>query len=326
MGIFQDYKRALDLRQQAPQMKPELSGTKEPQSPLFNQKRFYQITPRYQEPEQPQVDSSNAIGSLAEMLGPTPAEREAREQAALKHKNKMQMWAGLMDGLRHLGNLYYATKGATPQQFNSPYALIEQNYERDRKRRDDDANYSRQYAQALYRLQQQAKDADRRDMLAKAQAKWYDSREEIARTKAENDRLKAEKYIELQDGRIAKLNAETGQIEELLPLKQEEIRSRIGENNRYTGGSGGNGRGNSTGGNGRGRGAYTDIEYIDEKGRKVKKHIPTTGNNPGKAPADQRQPTRTVTKKKSQKKQGKSNTSRNNGVDTSKLAGFSIHK
>ena len=40
----------------------------------------------------PVVDSANAIGSLADLLGPTPAEREAQERRMLQNKSKMQIW------------------------------------------------------------------------------------------------------------------------------------------------------------------------------------------------------------------------------------------
>lgn len=182
--------------------------------------------------QQPQVDPNNAIGSLAEMLGPTPAEREARERRMLENKAKMSAWTGLFDGLRQLGNLYYTTKGATPQQFASPYQMIDNEINQQRAIADANDNYRRQYAQSLYGLRRQMSDDARRDLLAKAQADYYGTRDEVARMKAENDRLKAEKYVELQDGRIAKINAETGQIEALLPLKQKEIESRTNKNNK----------------------------------------------------------------------------------------------
>ena len=97
--------------------------------------RYYQLTqqqnqqpqsPVTEQPQQPQIDTSDPINSLAGMLV-TPAEREAREQKILQNKRRMIAWTGLFDGLRQLGNLYYTTKGATPQQFtDKPYQQIEQ--------------------------------------------------------------------------------------------------------------------------------------------------------------------------------------------------------
>ena len=41
----------------------------------------------------------------------------------------MLAWTGLFDGLRQLGNLYFTSKGATPQQYtDKPYQQIQQNY------------------------------------------------------------------------------------------------------------------------------------------------------------------------------------------------------
>lgn len=212
MGYFTDYVLKTQQAQQA---------AAQPQQPL--------VTVPVQ---QPQVDTGNAIGSIAEMLGPTPAEREARERRAQESRAKMSAWAGLFDGLRQFGNLYYAYKGATPQQLSSPYQAIDNEINQQRAIADANDNYRRLYAQSLYNIRRQMSDDARRDMLAQAQADYYGTRDEVARMKAENDRLKNEKYIELQDGRIAKLNAETGQIEQLLPYKQQEIESRIGKNNK----------------------------------------------------------------------------------------------
>lgn len=182
----------------------------------------------------PVVDTSNAIASLAGILGPTPAEREAREMRMERGRRQMQMWGGLFDGLRHLGNLYYTTKSATPQRYSDPYVQIDKNYQDARKLADDLDDYQRIYTQQLWNLRRQADNDARRNKLADAQAQYYGTRDEVARMKAENDKLKAEKYIELQDGRIAKLNAETGQIEELTPYKVDEIKSKA-EKNRQQG-------------------------------------------------------------------------------------------
>ena len=101
----------------------------------------------------PTVDSSNAIGSLAQLLGPTPAEREAQERRAMEGKAKMAAWTGLMDGIRQLGNLYYTTQGATAQRFDNPYQQIEQQYQQQRQLANDQNAYQRQYANTLYNLQ-----------------------------------------------------------------------------------------------------------------------------------------------------------------------------
>lgn len=276
MGYFSDY--VLKTRQQQPVMQP--------QQPLVS-------VPV----QQPQVDPGNAIGSLAEMLGPTPAEREARERRMLENKAKMSAWTGLFDGLRQLGNLYYATKGATPQQLASPYQAIDNEINQQRAIADANDNYRRQYAQSLYNFRRQMSDDARRDLLAQAQAAYYGTRDEVARMKAENDRLKAEKYVELQDGRIAKINAETGQIVQLLPYKQQELESRT-QRNRQTGEAamiraskvGGSGGGSRGGGRNNGTYGYKTTTYYDEQGRKVTERVPTTGGAPERRVQEPKKP------------------------------------
>ena len=281
-------------------MQPTLQGSERmrQQSPLYNADKFYSITPTAQPVvEQPQVDTSNAIGSLADMLGPTPAEREAQQARLERGRQQMTMWTGLIDGLRQLGNLYYTAKGARPQQFNDPYKLVDDTYQREAKRLDDLTAYRRAYANQLYNLQRQAGEDRRKDMLTAAQANYYDTRDEVARMKAENDRLKNEKYIELQDGRIAKLNAETGRIEALTPLQQDKIRSEIAKNNRMGYGRSGGSRGANNGTYG-----YKTTTYYDDQGRKVTERVPTTNGN---QPKGQEQPTTKVTKAKKTANKGR---------------------
>ena len=97
------------LRMANPQV--QLPGEAPVVMPNSNQQQ-----PQQQQTAQQQVDTSDPINSLAGMLV-TPAEREAREQKMLQNKRRMIAWTGLFDGLRQLGNLYFTTKGATPQQF-----------------------------------------------------------------------------------------------------------------------------------------------------------------------------------------------------------------
>ena len=151
----------------------------------------------------PVVDSSNAIGSLAEMLGPTPAEREAAERRMLEGKAKMAAWTGLFDGLRQLGNLYYTSKGATPQNYANPYQYAEQQYQQQRQLYNDMANYRKQYATSLYSLQRQM-DADKMAREKhQATLDWYQTRDEqnaekvaIQRLRAENDAAYKEATLE----------------------------------------------------------------------------------------------------------------------------------
>lgn len=150
-----------------------------------------------QQPQQmPQVDTSNAIQSMAQLMGPTPAEREAQERKLLVNKRKMIAWTGLFDGLRHLGNLYYASKGATPQQYtDQPYKTIEQNYQQERQLQDYANRYSQAYAKQLFDLQRQADQDQMRREAHEAQMEWYKAREDETRNKTEREQQKAQ-YME----------------------------------------------------------------------------------------------------------------------------------
>ena len=167
-----------------------------------------------EQPQLPQIDTENAINSFAEILGPTPAEREARERRALESKAKMAAWAGLFDGFRQFGNLYSVYKGATPQQLSSPYQAIDQQVNEQRAIADANDNYRRQYAQSLYNFRRQMSDDARRDMLANAQADYYGTRDEVARMKAENDRQKAEIDRLKREAEIRGIDARTNYTNE----------------------------------------------------------------------------------------------------------------
>lgn len=200
-----------------------------------------------EQPQQPQVDTGNAIGSIAEMLGPTPAEREARERRAQESRAKMSAWAGLFDGLRQFGNLYYAYKGATPQQLSSPYQAIDHEINQQRAIADANDNYRRQYAQSLYNIRRQISDDARRDILAKAQADYYGTRDEVARMKAENDRLRNEQNIATQKARQAQIETKTEQMKNLYPLEKQKLEAVIKKYNHDAGRPYGRSRGGGSG-------------------------------------------------------------------------------
>lgn len=159
---------------------------------------FVAAMPQEQSQETPQVDTTDTMASLAQLMGPTPAEREAAERRMLQSKAKMAAWTGLFDGLRQLGNLYYATKGATPQKYDNPYTQVEQNYQQQRQLYNDIANYRKNYATSLYTIRRQMEEEKRKNKLSDAQAQWYGTREEMARAKADSDAVKAEAYAEAQ--------------------------------------------------------------------------------------------------------------------------------
>ena len=191
-----------------------------------------------EQPQQPQIDPNNAIGSLAEMLGPTPAEREARERRMLENRAKMSAWTGLFDGLRQLGNLYYTTKGATPQQLASPYQAIDNEINQQRAIADANDNYRRQYAQSLYNIRRQMSDDARRDMLAQAQSDYYGTRDEVARMKAENDRQKAEIERLKREAEIRGIDARTNYTNERTETERgvnREVKRAQAQHHRQSG-------------------------------------------------------------------------------------------
>ena len=84
-----------------------------------------------------------------------PSEEEKRLAKNNESKKRLLL---LGDALRHIGNLYYTTKGATPQQFNSPVMTQEQIYQQKR------AELQAQRAAAFKNSLEQAKlDADNRN-------------------------------------------------------------------------------------------------------------------------------------------------------------------
>lgn len=205
-----------------------------------------------QQQQMPHIDPNNALQSLAQIMGPTPAEREAQERKLLENKRKMIAWTGLFDGMRQLGNLYYASKGATPQQYtDKPYQQIEQNYMQERQLQDYLNRYSQAYAKQLFDWQQKMSDTERRDKIANAQAKYYDTRDEMARLKGENDRLRAEQQASVNEARRKQIELKTKQMEELHPLQKQKLQAMIkntlhNANRPYGGGRGGGSRSSSS--------------------------------------------------------------------------------
>ena len=239
--------------------------------------RFLQLTQQQnpvQSVEQPQVDTTDTMASLAQLMGPTPAEREAAERRMLQSKAKMAAWTGLFDGLRQLGNLYYTAKGATPQKYDNPYTQVEQNYQQQRQLYNDMANYRKNYATSLYNIRRQM-DTDRRtDELHKAKLDWYKNRDEqnaekvaIQRLKAENDAAYKEATLEekkrmndimadVYAGRISLMEAQ----EQLAKVRAAHV------------GTSGSGRSNGTYG-------YRTTKHIDPAtGDVITERVPTTGS------------------------------------------------
>ena len=223
--------------------------------------------------ELPKIDSENVIGSLSGILGPSPEERAAEEQRLQDHRRKMRGWTALFNGMRHLANLYYATKGAPGQKYNDPHQQIEQQYQEERKRLADIHAADRNYYANLWGLYRQVNDEQRRNMLAEAQRDYYGTREDVAREKQDLERLKAVRVIKQTDGSLVKFDPVTGETEQLSeadPLYIEYKRSQISKNNR-TGTGGGRGGGRNY------DGVTTTENTYNEDGKVVKKVV-TKGN------------------------------------------------
>lgn len=314
MGLFSDYYNNKRSRGINPDDYTFVSSSGNPDDmvPINQMRQTVGYNKTVEEPkEQPKVDTSNAIGSLAQLLGPTPAEREAQQARLERNRQQMAMWTGLFDGLRQLSNLYFTAKGARPQQYSDPYKTIDENYNREVKRLDDLAQYRRAYAKTLYDLQRQAGIEEQNRALNEAKIDWYKNRDDVARMKAENDRLKAVRVIKQKDGSLWKFDPFTGNVEELKesdPLYGEYVRSQINRNNRVGTGSGSGGRGANNGTYG-----YRTTTYIDEQGRKITERVPTTNGN---QPRGQEQPTTRVTRPTRKKTSKKTNEKKSTTTQT----------
>lgn len=234
--------------------------------------------------ELPKIDSENVIGSLSGILGPSPEERAAEEQKLQEHRQKMHGWTALFNGLRHLSNLYYATKGAPGQKYSDPHQLIEQQYQDERRRLAEIHAADQKYYANLWGLYRQMNDEQRRNTLAEAQAQYYGTRDEMARQKAELDKLKAVRVIKQKDGSLMKFDPVSGELEPLSeadPLYVEYMRSQINRNNRT-------GTGRSGGGSSQTYG-YRTTKW-KEDGKVITERVPTTGGQP----QGMESPTRTV--------------------------------
>lgn len=299
---------------QQSQTAPALPNSQQ-QSPLYNTEKFYSVTPTATV-EQPKIDTSNAIGSLAEMLGPTPAEREAQQNRLERGRQQMAMWTGLFDGLRQLGNLYYTAKGARPQQYSDPYKTIDENYNREVKRLDDLAQYRRAYAKTLYDLQRQAGIEEQNRALNEAKIDWYRNRDEqnaekvaVQRFRAETDRMYKTATLE-QKERMNDIMADyySGRIS--LMAAQEELAKVRAANGGFGSGRGG------------GVGEYEVVQTsgIDEKGNKWTKKKRVRISPSGEEKTTEQTTVEPKKNKKSASKQVKK------GIDASKLKGFTIRK
>lgn len=231
MSYFTDYLRnrrqqglpMVPLSEGQQPMQPTLQGSEKmrQQSPLYNADKFYSTTPTAQPAvEQPKVDTSNAIGSLADLLGPTPAEREAQQARLERGRQQMTMWTGLIDGLRQLGNLYYTAQGARPQQFSDPYKMVDETYQREAKRLDDLTAYRRAYANQLYNLQRQMG----QDEMVRAN---HRAMNEYRQAQIRNQEATQERYLRQLEERQRQFDARQQQQQAQFDARQQQQQSQF---------------------------------------------------------------------------------------------------
>lgn len=230
----------------------------------------------------PKIDSNDVVGSLNGILGPSPEERAAEEKRQQEHRRQMHGWTSLFNGLRHLGNLYYAAKGAPGQKFSDPHQQIEQQYQDERKRLADIHAADQKYYANLWGLYRQMNDEQRRNALAEAQSQYYGTRDEMARQKAELDKLKAVRVIKQTDGSLVKFDPVTGETEQLTetdPLYVERMQSIIEKNRQQ--GNAAMIRANKAGGGGRSSGTSTTttVNEYNEDGKITKKVVTKGGSS-----------------------------------------------
>lgn len=299
MSVFTDY--AAKMRQVRT---PFSSPAGEPQGTRMNQRENPLEVHGGQ--SVPMIDSGNALASLAAMMGPTPAEREAAERRMQKNQAQMAAWTGLFDGLRQLGNLYYASKGATPQKFDNPYQQVEQQYQQQRGLYNDMANYRRQYATSLYSLQRQMDAEQRVKESHQAQLNWYKNRDEqntrkvdIQQFKAETDAAYKQATVEQKEKLLEiRERLSDGEIS-LKEARRQQALAMAAKANRT-----GSGRGANNGTYG-----YEKRKWIDEKGVWHEERVPTTGvkESPQQpsSPKEPQQPKQATKKSKQQRIENK---------------------
>lgn len=185
---------------------------------LTQQPQVNQPVDQPQQQETPQVDTSDAINSIASLIGPSPEEREAQQQKLLKQKRTMLAWTGLFDGLRQLANLYSVSRGANNMQFtDNPYQTIEKGYQAELTRQDANQRYANAYAKQQMDYKRQAEDDQLKRETHKAQQEWTKSRIEMA--KEESKRKDAINQANIEKAKaIAENNMQKAHYWELVSM------------------------------------------------------------------------------------------------------------
>ena len=129
---------------------------------------------------------------------------------------------------------------------DNPYQNIEKGYQAELTRQDANQRYANAYAKHMVDYKRQALQDKMSQERHKAQMDWYDTREEMARMKAENDKLKAEQQKSINDARLKQIQTKTKQMEDLYPLQRKKLEAMIANtfhnaNRPYSGGRSGKG-------------------------------------------------------------------------------------
>lgn len=259
MGRFQDFVRKAT----------------QPIVPAVQALQAQQAQQQPQQQQMPQVDTSDAINSMAGLLGPTPAEREAQQQKLLKQKRNMIAWTGLFDGLRQLANLYTASQGANNMQFtDNPYQTIEQGYQSELKRQDANQHYANSYAKQMIDYKRQAESDQMKRDLQKAQIDMYKARENDLRERRRLADEKNQAYIKYQNALENKNEEQAAYWKAKAEGYPEELASKIAKNEAQRHKALQSIGGSRTSSGGRGNSPYYETvktEGYDDNGNKVTK-------------------------------------------------------
>ena len=219
----------------------------------------------------PKIDSSDVIGSLSGMLGPSPEERAAEEERLQRHRRQMHRWTAAFNGLRHLGNLYYATKGAPGQKFSDPHQQIEQQYHDERKRLAEIQGRKQQYYANLWSLFRQM-DADQRAKdMQKYTIELHNAQQAERQRQFDERQRQQEKQLEERQRQFEeKQRQQQEQFEARQKQQQEQFEAR--QKSKKSGGGGGRSAGSGT---------SETVEWVDNQGRKHRRTTKGGGSSSG---------------------------------------------
>lgn len=205
----------------------------------------------------------------------TPEEEERKRRASLAN----QRIAAVGDALRHIGNIYYTTKGAPAQKFNEPVKEEYERYQKEKALRDKNNQYYMTYQRA--KAQQDAlaaynaarlEEAKRANKAREDEAvRWHDITEAFNATKENN---RQEEKAKDQGIRQQEANTKEGRAKHQNAL--DDI--RIANGGRLPGKGSASGNSSSTSGESKGgkggskKGAKEDkdAEYYRIKARDPK--------------------------------------------------------